>query len=149
MSKSDGGLRTLFRQKFPDFFFQSIEVGTVGRGVPDSHFLAPGGTAGWIEYKATLTTKVPLRPEQVAWIDRYGRLGGRAFVAVRRAHPGGPRRGDPLDELYVFAAKDVVQLAREGVLLTPCVARCEGNVRRWDWDKVRAALLTQTSPSNV
>lgn len=141
MSKIDGGLRGAFRTKFPDFMWQSIEVGTVGRGVPDSFFLAPGGIAGWIEYKSTLTTKVPLRPEQTAWLSRYERLGGRAFVAVRRRHGGGPRKGDPLDELYVFSAKDVVQLAREGVLLTPCVARCEGNIRRWNWEKVRQALL--------
>lgn len=140
--RADGGLRTLFRQKFPDFMWQSIEVGTVGRGVPDSHYLAPGGLSGWVEFKATETYAAGLRPEQVAWLSRYGRLGGRACVAVRRRHGGGLRRGEPVDELYVFGAADAVRLDREGLLGPTPLLVCRGGVRRWDWDLVRSALLS-------
>lgn len=140
--RADGGLRTLFRQKFPEFMWQSIEVGTVGRGVPDSFYLAEGGLSGWVEYKQTETHAAGLRPEQVAWLSRCGRLGGRARVAVRRRHAGGPRRGEPVDELWIFGAEAVVRLASEGLLGPEPLLVCRGGVRKWAWDEVRAVLLT-------
>lgn len=141
MSKIDGGLRALFKDKFPDWFWQSVEIGAIGVGVPDTHFLAPGGISGWVEFKATDTMSVTFRPGQVPWIHRYGRLGGRACVAVRRRHGGGPRKGEPVDELYIFGAGDVVRLAQEGLTGPTPRLVCRGGVRRWDWDAVRAVLL--------
>jgi hypothetical protein len=69
----------------------SIES-TVGPGVPDVNYVD-----GWIEVKCIeagrwkraqgsdkpVRLNHPLSPEQIAWIKRRGKRGGRVFVAVR------------------------------------------------------------------
>lgn len=144
MVSADGGLRALFRAHIADAMWQSVETSGVGRGVPDAWYIFPGGVAGWVEFKLTATRNVGLRPEQVAWLDRVGRLGGRAWVACRRQHPGGPRRGVAADELWLLPATLAREAAVEGLrdeLYEQ--AFCwwwSGGPRRWDWAGVRMAL---------
>lgn len=139
----DDGLRPLFRKHIPQFFWTSIETGGTGRGIPDSHYLVTGGAAGWIEFKATDGHAVTLTEFQVGWLTRYARMGGRAHVAVRRRHGGGPRRGPPVDELHVLPGGLALQ-ARQGGLRDPAVlaaaATWRGGPARWDWDAVAALL---------
>lgn len=141
MTSPDGGLRAKFREKIPHFHWQSIEVGTVGRGVPDSNFCWEG-TEGWVEFKCTETNSAHLRPEQVAWISRRHRAGGRVFVAVRHHHNGGPRKGDPVDDLYLYSAADVVALHEGGLSSTKPLAHLTGPSRNWDWDLISSKLIT-------
>ena len=137
----DGGLWELFRKNMPpEAHLQRVETGGVGLGVPDFNYCC-GGVEGWVELKATETRSVGLRPEQVAWISRRVRAGGRVFIAVRRVHDGGPRKGDPVDELWIHAGSDVLRLHRDGLSEEGAlyVGRC--GPRRWDRGRVVEILL--------
>lgn len=125
----DGNLRTLFRSHMPEGMWVSVESGDVSAGIPDSHYIFPGGNCGWIEFKrgkGKRKISVGLRPMQVAWLERYSRLGGTAFVAVRTD-----------TGLYLVSAGCARDLA-EGRLL-PLVS-CLGAPAVWDWAAVRRAL---------
>lgn len=143
MTKSDGDLRPLFRQHIPQFHWQSIETGGTGRGVPDTNFGAPGGIERWIEFKQTGGWVVTLRPEQVGWHCRRARLGVTTWIAVRRWHAGGVRRGPPADELHLLPGRVAVE-AVAGGLRDPVVCRTSlvwaGGPGCWDWDAVADAL---------
>lgn len=145
----DDGLRPLFRKHIPHFHWQSIETGGTGRGVADSNFCAPGhpGDEGWIEYKATDAYGVTLEPEQIGWISARVRAGGRVWIGVRRRHGGGPRRGSPVDELWVFPGA-LCKVARLGGLRDPAVVAAaavwhHGPTAGWDWRAVAALLRTR------
>lgn len=145
---TDGGLRKEFRKHLPAFHWQSVETGGTGQGVPDSNFCAPGGIEGWVEYKQTDGYAVTLLPEQVGWLSRRARMGGRVWIAVRRWHNGGPKRGPAVDELYLFPGGLAVA-AKLGGLRAPTVAQrasaWAGGPGGWDWLAV-AARLTGDRP---
>jgi len=136
----DGGLRQLFRAHLPAWHWTSIETGSTGRGIPDMEYCAPGGVTGWLELKHTAGYAVALAPEQVAWLTRRARAGGRAFIAVRRRAPAGPRRGAACDELYLVAGAAAAGLKAQGL---GAVAHdtWAGGPAKWDWDAI-AQLLT-------
>lgn len=140
----DGGLRPVFRKHLPMLFFQSVETGGTGQGVPDSHYIAQGGISGWIEYKQTTGHTVDLRPEQISWLLRYSRLGGRAWIAARRRSPGGPR-SPACDELHLLPGSLAVE-ARAGGLRCPALSQpphwvASGGPSRWPWAEVLRLLL--------
>jgi hypothetical protein len=142
----DGGLRGLFRERIPEAHWQSIETGLTGRGVPDSNYCIPAwGPAGerhakegWIEFKKCTSRKIGLRPEQVAWISRRARVGGRVLVAVRLQHDGGPRKGDPVDELWLLEGGGVLDMAQRGLVENAVwvLHRSGGGPAAWDWGRV-------------
>lgn len=147
----DGGLRPLFRERVPEAHWQSIETGGTGRGVPDSNYCIPcwsasGGRSsreGWVEFKLTGSPRaIGLRPEQVAWISRRCRAGGRVLVAVRLRHPGGLRRGEPVDELWLLEGGGVLDFATRGLVeQAPWVLlRSVGGPQNWDWGRVVTIL---------
>jgi hypothetical protein len=138
-SKPDNGMRPLFHGRLRDLHWQALELGVLGRGVPDSNYCGDG-VDGWVEFKATETHAVPLRPEQVGWILRRCRAGGRVFIATRRQHDGGPLLGDPTDELWIHEGWDAATLKAEGLLSAPPVLHNEGGPSRWDWGLVRGVL---------
>ncbi len=80
---TDGGLRRIFRDKFPEWQWTSIETGAVSPGTPDAEYCAPNGVSGWIEYKKADHWKVTFQPLQIPWIHKRARLGGKVFIAVR------------------------------------------------------------------
>jgi hypothetical protein len=149
MTKIDGGLRQEFRTRLPKFDWLSIETGMTEGGVPDSNFCLDGKD-GWIEYKKTDGWAITLEPEQVGWLLRRTRHGGRAFVAVRRRCPAGVRRV-AADELYLLwgglarelrdgglrAALDPRNPASRGLL-----GYWSGGPSRWSWPEV-ATVLTR------
>lgn len=137
----DGGLRPEFRKRLPDIHWQSIETGGTGLGVPDSNFCL--GVEGWIEFKWTDTYLVPLRPEQIGWLTRRARSGGRVFVGVRRRHEGGPRKGESVDELWMLkgAFADIIRV--EGLRMDRdyYIGAWGGGPSSWPWPIVRSILL--------
>src|ERR1700676_224720 len=135
----DDGLRALFRSHLPTLFMQSIETGGTGQGIPDTHYIR-AGISGWIEYKKTDAWAVPLEAEQVAWISRYVRYGGRAYVAVRRRHAGGPRKGAPTDELHIYHGRDSPRLRAVGLRADGPLLRADGGPARWPWPTILALL---------
>lgn len=138
----DGGLRPIFRTRLKaGFQWTSIESGLTVQGIPDSEFCCQG-VSRWVEYKLTDAWAVGLSPEQSAWHTARHMRGGVSFIAVRRRHGGGPRRGPPVDELWLYRgqyATDLRKLGLRGGL--PCEGIWEGGPEAWDWDAVRAALL--------
>lgn len=140
MSKIDGGLRGIFRERLPDFFWTAIETGGVARGVPDSYFVKDGRSR-WIEYKWTKAWAVGLEGPQVAWHSRHAREGGISFVAVRRRCEAGPRRV-AADELWLYPGSAAAALRAEGLKgsAVPFI-QLTGGPSSWSWDEVRAALL--------
>jgi len=134
---NDGGLRSLFRKHLPTFDWQSIETAMTGGGVPDSNYCAQG-SEGWIEFKRTSHWSVTLRADQIGWILRRRRHGGRVFIAVRR---GGERQ----DELWLCHGSFAKELKLYGLRKCPpeaILGRWMDGPSRWDWKAVSEHLLS-------
>lgn len=135
----DGGLRPLFRKMLPDAQFTAIESGLTGQGIPDAEYCFANGASGWIEYKKTNGNSVShIRPEQVGWLERRRRLGGRAFVAILYRKTGGD------DELWLidgFGARWAKEGGLKAVPAAMVLFRGAGPPSRWDWQAIRAALV--------
>ena len=139
----DDGLRPLIHQHLPHVHWQTIETGAVAAGVPDTNGCIRG-IEFWVECKSTDAWAVVMRPAQTGWIARRVRYGGRVHVAVRRRHEGGPRLGQPVDELWLVPGLLVRQLVVGGLRSLdgrPGVTRWAGGPRRWDWPAVLAAMV--------
>lgn len=138
----DDGLRAIFRENIRGCHWQSIESPLTGSGCPDSNFCMEG-VERFVEYKATDTWTVSFRPMQVGWHLARHHHGGVSFIAVRRRHAGGPRKGPAQDQLYLFLGKDAEMLRDHG--LTPAgpsaLGVWNGGKGKWDWDRVRALLI--------
>jgi len=132
MTKIDGGLRALLRGKIPEFHWTSIETGGTANGVPDTNYLAPGGAEGWIECKRARFWSVEFQTGQAAWLHRRARLGGRAWLAVRRAG----------DELWLVPGGLALAVERGGLLALGEAWdwRWQGGPGRWAWGEARALL---------
>lgn len=144
-ARPDHGLRAIFKSNLETlrFHMQSIETGGTGQGICDTNFCRDG-IEGWIEYKWTSGHSVPLRPEQIGWIERRVRCGGRVLIAVWRQTAGGPRIGPAASELYLLPGH-VARLARTGGLRHPEVVAerlglWQGGQSRWNWPEVAEAL---------
>lgn len=136
---TDGGLSQLFRKHLPDVDFARIETWSTGQGVPDVNGCCEGAEF-WIEMKATSGRAVTISPEQVAWAERRLRHGGRVFLAVRRQHDGGPRKGPAVDELWLFTGAQTRWIATEG-LPSDHFWFWAGGPRSWDWGEIKRILL--------
>lgn len=147
MSKFDGGLRTLFRQNLRSgMMWTSIESAGTASGIPDSNYLSDTGVEGWVEFKRTNKNSVVFQPGQVGHLFRRHRYGGRAWIAVRFQHDGGPRKGPPADVLYLVPASRVVALADDGLRGAAPLHCGDGGPARWSWALVRGALLGAVPP---
>jgi len=122
----------------------SIETGGTGRGVPDSEFCCDG-VERWIEFKQTDGWTCPLLPEQVAFHVARAARGGVSFVATRRWHDGGPRRGPAVDELWLHPGAEALALKSTGLRGVEPLGRWSGGPSGWDWDEVRALLLRRAA----
>ena len=146
---TDGGLRQLVRKNIPDLHWQSVETGGTGRGIPDDNFCGDS-IEGWAEHKVTATMAVDLRPEQVGWIERRRRAGGRVFIFVRRTHAGGVRKGPPVDDLWLFPGDAARALLQRGLPHypglddgdRPTLIWATNGPAAWPWAKIRNILLT-------
>lgn len=140
----DGGLRRLFHSNMPLVHWQAVETGSTGLGVPDSNGCY-NSIEFWVEFKTTETNAVPLRPEQIGWLMRRSRAGGLCWVAVRHKHAGGPRKGPPVDELWLYRGADAQMLDCWGLRHAP-VGRWGGGPRRWPWPVVLGHLTGRQGP---
>lgn len=138
-SMVDGSLRKLFRQQLPGHW-QSIETGAVGRGVADSNYCIDG-IEGWVEFKQTTGWTVDLRPEQIGWLQRRARAGGRVNIAVRQKARSGPRR-EARDILWLFKGDDAAFWKSNGLstLTDKEYMMTLGGPSVWDWRKVQNFL---------
>lgn len=136
---TDGGLRQLEMKYITGAHFQSIETWSTGQGVPDVN-VCIGGVESWIENKQTRFNVLNISSQQIAWIERRIRNGGRVFIAVRRHTLAGPRKGKSVDELIVFAGRDVRLLAQFGVAGAAPILRSIGGPAKWDWSRFRVTL---------
>lgn len=137
---SDGELRSIFRERMPEAMWVTVETWSTGIGVPDCHYCFPSGRAGWIENKKTNTYRLKVQPGQVGWLERYSRMGGRCFVAVRRLVAAGSRKGPAVDELWIFLGKDIRILATDGMQAAASVGVWRGGPAAWDWHQVRRTI---------
>lgn len=129
----DGGLRQLFQTAMREAHWQAIETWSTGQGVPDAEYCFPGGIGGWVEFKKANGWSAGLRPEQVAWLERRARVGGRTFVAVRKQLKS-------QDDLYVFAGIDVRQLHLLGLTGVKPLILTSGGPAKWDWPGVKKVI---------
>lgn len=136
---ADGNLRALFVKHLPNVDWSCIESPDTACGVPDLNGCYRGMDL-WIEMKATATNAVRVRPVQVAWIHRRVRHGGNVWIAVRYHHPGGPRRGLPIDNLVLVPGCAVMGLAEHG-LRGHMQIMFEGGPKQWPWEKVLQTLV--------
>lgn len=138
----DGGLRTIFHNQLRvGFHWQAVETGGTGLGIPDSNFCCDG-VEGWVEFKRTTAWSVGMRPEQIGWHRTRHERGGRTFIAIRREHDGGARKGGPVDELWLCRGQYASVLGREGLQAQDIMwlGVWSGGVARWDWEAVRGYL---------
>jgi hypothetical protein len=133
----DGDLRPIFRGYLPRVDWQSIETAMTGGGVPDSNYCVLG-FEGWIEYKKTKAWAVKVRTDQVGWIERRVRHGGRVLVAVRRVTANA-------DQLYLYRGPAIRPLKSGGIQSVPdelLIGNWDGGPGKWDWDAVLEAMKT-------
>lgn len=140
----DGGLSILFQNHIRDGFWQRIETAVTGRGIPDLHYCIDGAS-GWIELKQTAASAMQIHPEQCAWLERYARNGGRAFIAVRQKAAQGRVR-TALDNLYLFPPFQARNLKTNGIKGSRPLGWWTGGPAHWDWEAIRKIL---TSPSSA
>jgi len=94
-----------------------------------------GGVQGWVENKRTLGWAVTIRPEQVGWLLRRARMGGRCFIAVRRMN-------GKSDELYMVHGRDAERLQDNGLKGANWILGVwSGGPARWDWGQVERLLV--------
>jgi len=135
--KADGGLRQLFRAHLPTIHWLTVEnVAEVG--TPDLNGCY-AGTEIWIECKRTAGWRIAITPQQIGWLLRRSRAGGRTFVAIRRRAIRGAQRA-AADELWIYRGADIAELRNGLKALTPR-GRWSGGPRTWDWAAIEALLL--------
>lgn len=140
---TDGNLRQLIQKHIPHVHWQAIETGRTGRGIPDLNY-CNNGIEGWIECKQTSGWKVQVQAEQVAWIERRIRNGGRVYIAVRRKAPSGPRRGPPVDEFMLFNGSLARELKNGPVKHFLALVYGHGGPSHWPWAGIEQTLLKET-----
>lgn len=140
---TDGDLRTIFREKLKSgFHWQSVETGLVGPGTPDSNF-GSQGVERWIEYKQTSGWKPHIRREQISWHLHRKLVGGVTFLAIRRWHDGGPRKGDPVDELWLCHGHFISVVNQFGMKHDSIdwLGVWHHGKNNWDWNRIREILV--------
>lgn len=127
----DGDLRKLYAKHLSNFHWTSVESPFTIMGIPDSNYCC-NGVEGWIENKIIRSgDSVGIRPEQVAWLERRMRAGGRVFIGVRW-----PRRDDAF---YLLRASAARPLLGSGLAALPpkfVVGNWAGGPQVWEWPKI-------------
>ena len=84
--------------------WQRIETGGTGRGIPDV-FGAFEGECCWIELKIAKGNRVDLRPEQIAWLIKFGQTGLKTFILV----------GTDKRKMYLFPGLKAILVKDQGL----------------------------------
>jgi hypothetical protein len=134
----DGGLRKLFRDNLMEAQWTSIETGGTGLGVPDAEYCFYPNRQGWIEFKKTAAIAVKIDPEQVSWLERRVRMGGKCWLIVRKQAPAGLRRAR-VDAIYIYRGAQARAVLLNG-LQTPPIDVYEGGPAKWNWALIAERL---------
>ena len=137
--KQDGGLRGLFRIHLPEIHWLTVETSATEGGVPDMNGCF-SAQEFWIEMKLTRGFAVSLRPQQIGWLMRRTRAGGRAFIAVRRYALKSARRPLAIDELYLFSGAYADMVHKNGIRAL-AIDSWVGGPSRWDWHAIKGYLI--------
>jgi hypothetical protein len=129
----DGGLRTIFRHELSKWQWTSVETAGSASGVPDSEFCTLNGVQGWVEFKQTKIYYVHIKPLQVAWLMRRCRMGGRAWIAVRRTPESQKESGQ--DELWLMRGDQAEALFNNG-LEGVHANMWSGGPKNWNFEQV-------------
>lgn len=154
MTKTDAGLSDCFKKHLPIFHWQKIESWSTGQGVPDLNGCGwsdpedEWGAEFWIECKKATGIKLDhnLSAEQIGWLERRHRAGGRVFIGVRRVRPAGPRVGAALDSLLLYPGEAARAVARDGISAPGALGLWEGGPARWDWPEIARILTGRKKP---
>jgi len=132
--KKDGGLRAIFRHHLQHFHWVTIETAFIEAGIPDCNYCCHGNE-GWIEFKMTSGWALSsLKQEQIAWLQRRARAGGRTFIAVRRLTKNA-------DELWIFAGVHAAALKAHGLAAqVTLLYKGTSGPRAWDWACIEKLL---------
>ncbi len=131
----------MFRANLPEFDWCSIESGSTGAGIPDSNFCC-NGVEGFVEFKQTTGHTCPLRPEQVGWIARRVRAGGRVFIACRARAAAGKRR-PARDDLWLIPGLYAKEAKAQGLGFGYGDVRVwYGGPQAWDWRAIAGVLVS-------
>ena len=98
-------------------------------GIPDVLICDSDGHFHFIELKVITGFKVGLRPHQIAWLTRHSHTS--AWVLIRKQRTNHPA------ELYLYHAKDAIELAGEGVRLPPSTYQ----LHPFDFDSVFKTII--------
>lgn len=92
MAKRESGLRKHLKTLLEGagFFFQGIESGETGDGIPDAYFCSVcDELKGWLELKRVRESigdspvvTVPYRPGQFSWLSRHWQNGGLSLLCI-------------------------------------------------------------------
>jgi len=141
---TDGGLNGYIQDNMKFVDWQRIETGGTGRGIPDLNGCYRGVEI-WIELKQTEAWSVAIRSEQVGWAEKRMRYGGRVFLATRRHHDGGPRKGKAEDQIWIHRGSDIRHVLKNGLDNGPKpLIMCEGGKNRWLWPVITEILFSTT-----
>lgn len=92
--------------------WQRIESPLTGRGIPDLDGCAFGIQA-WVELKVIKGSKVDLRPDQVVWLTRRGKVkGGNCWILAYDDR-------EDTDTTYLWHGRSAQQVRAEGTACPP------------------------------
>tara|TARA_R100000365_G_C2696054_1_gene36180 strand:+ start:226 stop:606 length:381 start_codon:yes stop_codon:yes gene_type:complete len=92
------------RKKLSEVLWQRIETGGTGRGIADV-FGVYSSNCCWVELKVTNTNAVKLRPEQIAWLIKFGEAGVPTYILV----------GTDKRKLHLFSGLDAREVRDQGL----------------------------------
>jgi len=102
--------------------WQRIETGGTGRGIPDV-FGAFDNRCCWVELKIAKGNRVPLRPEQIAWLIKFGQTGLPTFILV----------GTDKRKMYLFSGLEAIIVKDLGLKADPLLKL----TAPYDWVKLK------------
>lgn len=108
--------------------WQRIETGGTGRGIPDV-FGAYDEVCCWVELKVAKGNKVLLRPEQVAWLIKFGQTGLPTFILV----------GTDKRKMYLFSGLEAILVKDLGLKAEPLLLL----TAPYDWEKLQEVLFSK------
>ena len=119
--------RNKLKEKLPQFLFSQIESHQTAPGYPDTDYLLKNSLniTGKIElkYSDKIPYKIDLRKNQVVWLRRYARLGGRCFIAIKIGQ----------DLIYVWEGKYALELYQGTDIWS--IPHWEFNLRKNGWEQ--------------
>lgn len=80
--------------------------------------------------------RITISPEQIAWLARRSRAGGRVFIAARKQQH--------IQGFWLFPGTAGRQLATTRVTEVPALIQAKGNPGAWPWAEIEAALRNKS-----